>query len=247
MKKPSLEEVREYFKDVKEVIPVGDTKKVNITKKITKNIHEWYGHFWVDLDYSVYKGISVLLWDADSDEYAKILTYKEPKEETFFISREQLHSIESGNTKPSYLFPEAFEIELNKWYKWIGINPTIGFVIRKSKHTDCYVFGYNVKGMCQEKGNTYDSLHKSNLTEATPEEVKEALTKEAVKRGFVDGIYFKDVHTKSEFKLSKLHYADDSNDLRGYEGCVFYGGQWAEIILTITKAEAEQKYNCKII
>lgn len=88
MKQPTLEEVKEYFKNVKEVIPVGYTKKVNITKKIKEDIHEWNGHFWIDLDYSVYKGISILLWDADSYEYAKILTYKE---KTFSITESQIN------------------------------------------------------------------------------------------------------------------------------------------------------------
>jgi hypothetical protein len=91
---------------------------------------------------------------------------------------------------------------------------------------------------------------------ATPKEVEEHLIEEAKNRGFVNGAMFisvkTDVTTNSTHKISSGPYFEKRHtngdyvlyDSRGY---VFANGQWAEIIPTMTKEEAEEKLGCKIV
>jgi len=242
MKKPTLEEVKEYFKNVKEVIPVGDTKKVNITKKIKEDIHEWNGYFWIDLDYSVYKGISVLLWDADSYEYAKILTYKE---KTFSItesqikeySKEREHCLNTQHVLRK-LFPEAFESEVklkrgmwltrdtleNKWIVYVSSNNEIYGIDRKGEWFNSSRNDNTIYAMLRNKINR----------KATEQEVFEALKNEAVKRGFVGnqyvditplGFFNEELITggQIEWKEGYLNFGDKQT-------AIFKNGVWGKVL-----------------
>ena len=89
---------------------------------------------------------------------------------------------------------------------------------------------------------------------ATPEEVEDALIKEAEKRGFKEEVYvkypwFKDSEVD---KIYKPFYIKGNTYLDGdsfyYNNVkVFKSGVWADIIPTITKSEAEKRLNCKIV
>lgn len=240
MKKPTLEEVKEYFKDAETVHTSGGIVEMNLN-----NIFCQEQLYWVKFRFGCY-----IIW-SETEVYAKILTYKEPKEETFVITKEQIKSLYSyaGANNQHNLekwFPKAFEEEkkelvVGKWYV------SSSFLINFQEENKCYGFSLSSGSWLINLQHTIAQHEKCEYREATEQEVFDALKKEAVKRGFKEGVYFKDVHTKSEFRLSNLHYENDSNDLRGNIGCVFHGGKWAEIIPTISLKEAEERLNCKII
>lgn len=79
MKKPTLEEVKEHFKNAKTVqcICMFDGGSVDITNNIETDIHEFNGGYWIDLESEHYLPKGVKLWG--NGHWAKILTYKEPK------------------------------------------------------------------------------------------------------------------------------------------------------------------------
>lgn len=76
MKEPRLEEVREYFKNAKEVKcsyngNIVDLEKVNITK----NLHYWHSMVWIDYTEGENE-YNLMLWDKE-DGYADVISYKE--------------------------------------------------------------------------------------------------------------------------------------------------------------------------
>ena len=141
-------------------------------------------------------------------------------------------------------FPDVFEKELvdRKWYKDIEMFNIFTFLETKESGR----YGFDSHGFYK----THDKNTGMNVErwkEATEQEVFEALKNEAVKR-YNNGEYVKrfnsssllrvDSEFKSELKYNKLWYGG---------GIVFRNGKWAEIIPTLTKKEAEEKLNCKII
>ena len=96
-------------------------------------------------------------------------------------------------------------------------------------------------------------------TEATEQEVSEALKNEALKRykkgDYINGLYSKKVKTltfeSTAIGQDKVHidgyYCVWINVGNGRNDKVFENGKWAEILETISKKEAEEKLNCKIV
>ena len=73
------------------------------------------------------------------------------------------------------------------------------------------------------------------------------LIKEAKKRGFKEGVYYKvDNGTDYRNRCNK-EFNYDRNRLFSNGWALFSEGSWAEIIPTMTKQEAEEKFNCKIV
>jgi len=243
-KRPTLKEVEKHFENAKEVKCLEDNEAVNISENITRKIHLWSGGYWIDLDQDFYEGGSVYLWD-ESEGYAEILTYKE---KTYSLTADQLRSITDPQVKQ--WFPEVFEtvLEVGKWYFYDKQGECIFFATEVG--TDLYAYGKNYsKEWKDNKGwASIKSMDMNYLREATEAEVFEALKNEAVKRGFVEGAWFVDVHINTFINpVKNILYHTDSEDLRCDMGCVFYNGIWAEIIQTKTKAEAEKELNCKIV
>lgn len=85
--------------------------------------------------------------------------------------------------------------------------------------------------------------------EATHEEITESLTKEAVKRGFKEGVYFRVPNSKTESVCGKSMMLNEWNSSILYFGdyCIFKDGLWAEIIPTISKEDAEKELGKKIL
>jgi hypothetical protein len=78
MKTPTLEEVKEHFKNAKQVKCLSSDRIYDLTKiKIIRDIHEWPGGYWIDAEVSV-NNIKI----ADECNFAEILTYKEPLKQT---------------------------------------------------------------------------------------------------------------------------------------------------------------------
>lgn len=128
-------------------------------------------------------------------------------------------------------FPEAFikELEIGEWYK--------------IKHHDCALinyqpgksYGLGLAGLWCDNFN--NKFLKTNAIEATDEEVKQALIKEAEKRGFKKGVEFTPLYSDgtSHYDSSKFNdddyfiFDEDQNslDIPGFR--MFCKGIWAEI------------------
>lgn len=239
---PTLEDVKEYFKDAEIVECLFDRIHYNISNcKIRMNRAEKYeAYLGKDVGYArLYK----------FGKYAKIIKYKEPM---YTITKEQileLHEIQCTSDKDDLLkelFPDVFKKELvvGKWYcrgeelaRWNDKKITYGFVM--GKFISYMLFS-------EEIGR-----------EATEEEVKTALIAEAKKIGFKGGVYIKRSFDNDlfdccinpyKFARDPEYFYNEKHDYIEYKGYVIYSkGQWAEIIPTMTQKEAEEKLNVKII
>jgi len=143
-------------------------------------------------------------------------------------------------------FPEVFESDLVdvRWYKY---NNTL-FNYQKNGN----VYGF-LRGVWKNDNNWFWNSSIGVVT-ATLQEIQDALEKEAVRRGFEEGNYKCLVlpdHTHKNCTIFK--YDDDLNQLfltnekTGAANVVFQKGNWAQIIPTITKKEAEERLGMKII
>lgn len=171
-------------------------------------------------------------------------------EKTFSLTADQLRSITDPQVKQ--WFPEVFEIvlEVGKWYK----SPS--YLICKQEGLNC--FGFYLNGMSWIEGVSHDiGPHiAAGYVEATEAEVFEALKNEAVKRGFVEGVWFKGCEGAHKDKILKLEHIKfaagfSKKNIGLYasnrSSWIFHSGKWAEIIPTKTKSEAEKELNCKIV
>jgi hypothetical protein len=168
-------------------------------------------------------------------------------EPTYTITKEQILELENGFTLPKLKqwFPDVFEVKLEagKWY-WRDEDELA--VYNNGKSTYGFLKGFFICDMLFSFGIG---------RKATEQEVFKALKNEAVKRGFVEGVYIKKSGINKDFNhlnkpisgkfyLNKIDFTLDSDNGFGY---IFKNGKWAEIIPTITKKEAEDKLNCKIV
>jgi len=151
------------------------------------------------------------------------------------------------------------ELEVGKWYKCIEKEFESLVVITDLEGNKAYGFSYygeNDRNIWNDESNCGWSFKSDtkNWELATEQEVTEALTKEAVKRGFKEGVAVKYPWFS---ELNKQHYIytpdfkEESileNERFLYLGCcVFCGGQWAEIIETVSLNDAEKILGKKII
>jgi len=249
---PTLQEVKEYFKNAETVKCAEENKEVNITAGIIKDEHWFNNCVWVDIDEKIYDGGSVSLWSNDNG-YAKILTYKQP---AYTITKEQLLELENGFTLPKLKqwFPDVFEnklpIDFTGWCKTKTIENNKYLVYFEN---GCPKYGFNGLGKWFHK-EKHESVISEDEYESTEQEVFEALKNESVKMGFKEGVYYKNA-SREEGKICKLKGCDFKIGFSGRnnfyeknsEGIIFESGTWAEIIPTLTKKEAEEKLNCKIV
>ena len=155
-------------------------------------------------------------------------------------------------------FPEVFktELEVGKWYK---SNYPLLIFIEQIHHS--YLVGYGFNSIQEFKTGNFcrrlDDKHKVdyknfNFIEATNEEIFEALKNEAIKRGFgKKNVYFIDCLSRNFISTGKFSFynskVENNGITNGANGWIFRDGIWATIIPTLTKKEAEEKLNCKII
>lgn len=133
------------------------------------------------------------------------------------------------------------KFEVGKWYKSKNPAKKTLFVLTKFtedhgvfKNTDGY--GFDFEG--DWKGNGFDlfGCDVSLFIPATKEEVEEALIKEAKRRGFKEGVGFKDMCATQSLRNGIFLYECpihglcliDNNKYTG--NYIFWGGKWAEII-----------------
>lgn len=244
MKQPSLEEVKEYFKNAKKVKCLWNKQKVNITKKIIKEAYKnCSGDVWIVID--GHTGGGVLLYNEITSEYAEILTYKE---KTFSITESQIKDfykiteIHSAQKYIEKLFPETveFNLKIGKWYK-----STISESIAMFNGINKESYGIHTSGKEWIQSHKWFFTENEDLKkwrEATDQEVLESLKNEAVKRGLVHNVWIKGMESK-EPKLLQGQCFGISHDLKilslYYD--VFVNGKWAEIIPTINLNKINMK------
>lgn len=151
---------------------------------------------------------------------------------------------------------KAVVLEVGKWYK---TNYSIFRFLGGSENEN---FGWGkgyglVEGewVGEEDEESFNGWSKNcNWKPATESEVSTALIAEAKKRGLVEGAYFYNDHLKGgsvktprRFKSNEYKYDVDKNTLCLSGWLIFQNGVWATPIPTLTKAEAEEKLQCKII
>jgi len=73
MKTPTIEEVRDYFKNAKTVMCISDKRPNNIAENIIEEINYDLECYWIRTEESNDGNGSVLLWE--DGVYAEILTY----------------------------------------------------------------------------------------------------------------------------------------------------------------------------
>jgi len=135
------------------------------------------------------------------------------------------------------------KLEVGKWYHYIG-----GLYVWNNGNQ---TYGFN----SQKRFDDHYSFSTSDgAVEATPETVEQYLREEAVKRGFVKGTKYKHIKfdtvkvLKKPENLKLILHNDCNNLTDGCGGSIFDNGVWATIIQpeTITRAEAEKRYDVKI-
>lgn len=83
MKKPTLEEVKEYFKYAEKIRCLYNSKEVSIVENITSEIYGEENDYWIDSN--THEGNGILLYD--KCKYAEIITYKNLKIDTWYKSK----------------------------------------------------------------------------------------------------------------------------------------------------------------
>jgi hypothetical protein len=231
MKTPTLEEVKEYFKNAKQVIDLANKQKINID---LQSIHHDYNSFWTKCCDRYY-----IVWN--NGKYAEIISYIDP---TYTLTKEQviyLHSLNECKEQIEEWFPEFKKpsLEVGKWYK--NIHGAMWFYQGNNIKT----YGFTT---CNTYFNTlFINWEFGNWTLATPQEVEEALTKEAVKRGYEMGVKVKDIGSKNITNISKSRFDFYPIDNDAYMGGakIFDNGIWAEIIsepIELTLDQVAEKF-----
>ena len=166
----------------------------------------------------------------------------------FKITKEQILELAKSSCSEQPLkqwFPKAFEtkLEVGKWYIEGGIKEQ-RFLFVKEIEEDIYI-GYGIEGFGDWFDNDY--YWAANFVPATNSEVEAALINEARRRGFKSNIYI-EADWNGWCKVNEEQpYLDSNNHLWMGRSRIFVNGKWATIIPTMTKQEAEEKLNCKIV
>jgi len=173
------------------------------------------------------------------------------------ITEEQIKKLREYTRLLEDWFPEAFELklEIGRWYKKGNMLAMLKCIDGTGMYfTRHHFYGFNTP-------TTYDNFcidiypnMEHFLTPATDSEVLEALTNEAIKRGFKQKTWFLNKDNSKQICDGKIElHLGENNRFLGlkfgfYNGLIMDNhGQWAIIIPTYTKEEAEKMLNAKIV
>ncbi len=135
------------------------------------------------------------------------------------------------------------KLEVGKWYRYINENYTDWLMNYQEGENNCY--GFNSS---KSYRTCYTMNSGTNWIPATHQEVEDALIVEAKKRGYAKGNFVSLSTSKmSNYDAYRVMFDENNNKFWSKYGLVFQNGKWAEIIETITKAEAEKLLNKIII
>jgi hypothetical protein len=124
------------------------------------------------------------------------------------------------------------ELEVGRWYKTMSDN----LFCYTGRNTDGVILGYGF--IDNDWDNWKWGSEKNDKTLATEQEVFEALKKEAIKRGFKEGVTLKATGINKEFYWidspisgeHEYHAETDTLDSSNGNGYIYHKGKWAEII-----------------
>ena len=172
---------------------------------------------------------------------------KESRKE--FIKKAHSAACSDWKTNIEKEFPKLFKKEeINGWYKTKKVK---GWCVFLENGIIRYGFG-SFGSWFEGQNHTYE-LHKHDY-KATDKEVEQALIKEAKNRGFKQGVRIKSkwLDAPSEKKLIGNFIFDNEFELccrasNGSLWTIFQDGEWATIVETITKEQAEKELGKTIL
>lgn len=173
----------------------------------------------------------------------------------FEITEEQIKELSErfGSDNQTKLRSELTN-QLKQWFPEV-FEPKTGWFKTKTEGNESYLMyfenglsKYGFNGIGRFIDNACSRICNDEYP-ATDEEVLKALTNEAIKRGFLKGVYVKPLWGRLnywELDTNRFVFNSETNNLH-LGLCVFNNGKWAEIIKTYTKEQAEKMLNAKII
>jgi len=238
MKTPTLEEVKAYFKDAKEVrsadLPSHKEQVFDISDRSifdNRQIHFYNDCYWLckkEID-------NIMLWNCWTNEFAEILSYKSTSNiDLSKLTTELITELCKDEKIKDVLVNNGVvknELPITGWFKtpqsygiWLGYyeNNILKYIITDEGFE---IIKKNIK-------RCYDDYIDETL--ATPQEVETALKNEAVRREYKNGNYkcldlpvYTEKNVKDNFFLENNKLWHGSN---GCANCVFDNGVWATII-----------------
>ena len=173
---------------------------------------------------------------------------KESRKE--FIKKAHSSACSEWKTNIEKEFPKLFKkdaLVVGKWYEYPDFENWKLLITDNTKGKEKGV-GFNCSGIWMKDWSTTGSDELNRLIPCLDNEVKQALIKEAKKRGFNLDVNFEFVkggvnysHIRTVAKVgSNFKYEDGRLQSLGYgDWTIFNNGVWATIIHTITKEEAK--------
>ena len=181
---------------------------------------------------------------AKADSFGFRRGYFLKSKKMYSLTKDQLRQLTDPKVKE--WFPEVFYLpkDFTGWVKTNSRGNKKYLVFFKE---GILQYGFDGNGTWFDYGE-YKAKVSEDLFKATNEEVFEALKNEAVRRGFVKGVYFKSPVSGDNYKFTNIYFTE-ATDMAWSKngGVIFDNGKWATIISTITKSEAEKLLNKKII
>ena len=172
-----------------------------------------------------------------------------------FIKEAHKSACSEWKAKIEKEFPDAFknQLEVGKWYKETTVfkNNMLVHVLKNNENGDIECFGFNGRGVWFDNKDNFGT---NGLELATPKEVEDALIKEAVKRGFKEGVEYHSLSDNRQFKVaseSVMGFYISNNQLCYGDSTIFLNGTWATIIeqpkeVLITMEEIAKLKGCSV-
>lgn len=161
------------------------------------------------------------------------------------ITKKQIKELDKGNVTVRELFPDVFKEKFTGWAKDSYDDNDSWMMYFKN---DVLKYGIDSNNNWFTKNENYLYTKDKDNRPATEEEVFEGLKNYAVKIGLWNSNSFVDC-IDGDFWDGTDNYNEQfaHGMLWSKYSCIFNNGQWAEIIETITKEEAEKQLGKKIV
>jgi len=229
MKTPSLQEVKDYFKDALEVRTVyGD---IHCIEEIVRG--------YVSNSYMLKHSNATVYEDG---AYAKITKRKENE---YKITKETIIKYQMKDEFPSLFNPYT------GWAKDRGRHDLWMVYFEKGQS----MYGFDIKGDWFVRGNDKFPYDNTKDRPSEPKEVESFLVKEAKKRGYINGNYECLSNLKTHTVLNKYHlYNNELFHGNELDRCniIFSHGTWATILpnkkkMTISEIEDKLGFEIEIV
>ena len=179
---------------------------------------------------------------AKADSFGFRRGYFLKSKKLYSLPKDQLRQLTDPKVKE--WFPEVFSF-LKDFTGWAKTNSRGNKKYLVFFKEGILQYGFDGNGTWFDYGE-YKAKVSKNLFKATNEEVFEALKNEAVRRGFVEGVFFRSAVSGNNYKFTNIYFTEATDKAWSENGgVIFEKGKWA--IQTITKSEAEKLLNKKII